>query len=169
MVEVPSEEQRLTWRSFPECHSAVIKALETESMEDQGLSLTWYDVLSHLSEASESRLQHQAPAGFLLLSRSGVSRLVDRMAKVGLVRLESSPEDCRASYVVMTHQGWDALDRASPGHVRGIVEHFTRYLDSENASALRKFFSMVLQGEPKRGVRLKTKIRSNQRDIRGCP
>ena len=110
-------------------------------MEDQGLSLTWYDVLIHLSEASESRLQHQALAGSLLLSRSGITRLVDRMAKAGLVR--------RASYVVITPQGRDALDRASPGHVRGIVQHFTRYLDSEDASALQKFFSRVLQGEPK--------------------
>ena len=115
------------------------------------MSLTWYDVLIHLSEASESRLQHQALAGSLLLSRSGVTRLVDRMAKAGLVRREASPEDRRASYVVMTPQGRDALDRASPVHVRGIVQHFTRYLDSEDASALQKFFSRVLQGEPKKG------------------
>ena len=151
MIEVPSEVQMLAWRSFLECHSAVIKALESELTEDQGLSLTWYDVLIHLSEASESRLQHQALAGSLLLSRSGVTRLVDRMAKAGLVRREASPEDRRASYVVMTPQGRYALDRASAGHVRGIVQHFTRYLDSEDASALQKFFSRVLQGEPKKG------------------
>ena len=169
MIEVPSEVQMLAWRSFLECRSAVIKALESELMEDPGLSLTWYDVLIHLSEASESRLQHQALAGSLLLSRSGVTRLVDRMAKAGLVRREASPEDRRASYVVMTPQGRDALDRASPVHVRGIVQHFTRYLDSEDASALQKFFSRVSQGDQKRDVRLETKTRSTQRDIRGCP
>jgi len=147
MIEVPSEVQMSAWRSFLEVHSAVIKALESELMEDQGLSLTWYDVLSHLSEAEESRLQHQALAGSLLLSRSGVTRLVDRMAEAGLVRREASPEDRRASYVVMTAQGRDALDRASPGHVRGIVQHFTRYLDSEDVAGLQRFFSRVLQGE----------------------
>jgi hypothetical protein len=58
---------------------AVIKVLESELMEDQGLSLTWYDGLIHLSEASESRLQHQAAAWSLLLSGGGVTQLVDRM------------------------------------------------------------------------------------------
>ena len=79
MIEVPSEVQMLAWGSFMECHSAVIKALESELMEDQGLSLTWYDGLIHLSEASESRLQHQAAAWSLLLSGGGVTQLVDRM------------------------------------------------------------------------------------------
>jgi len=107
--------------------------------------------LTHLSEAEESRLQHQALAGSLLLSRSGVTRLVDRMAKAGLVRREAAPEDRRASYVVMTPQGREALDRASPGHVRGIVQHFTRYLDSDDASSLQGFFSRVSQGETGKG------------------
>ena len=147
MIEVPSEVQMSAWRSFLEAHSAVIKVLESELMEDQGLSLTWYDVLTHLSEATEFRLQHQALAGSLLLSRSGVTRLVDRMAEAGLVRREASPEDRRASYVVMTPQGRDVLDRASPGHVRGIVKHFTQYLDAEDVPALQRFFSRVLQGE----------------------
>ena len=151
MIEVPSEVQMSVWRSFWEAHSAVIKALESELMEDQGLSLTWYDVLTHLSEAEESRLQHQALAGSLLLSRSGVTRLVDRMAKAGLVRREAAPEDRRASYVVMTPQGREALVRASPGHVRGIVQHFTRYLDSDDASSLQGFFSRVSQGETGKG------------------
>ena len=82
MIEVPSEVQMLAWRSFLEFHSAVIKALESELMEDQGLSLTWYGRLIHLSEVSESRLQHQAAAWSLLLSRGGVTQLVDRMGQV---------------------------------------------------------------------------------------
>jgi DNA-binding MarR family transcriptional regulator len=73
------------------------------------------------------------------------------MAEAGLVRREASPEDRRASYVVMTPQGRDALDRASPGHVRGIVQHFTRYLDSGDVSGLQRFFSRVLQGESGNG------------------
>ena len=151
MIEVPNDVQMSAWRSFLEVHSAVIKTLETELMEEQGLSLTWYDVLTHLSEAEGSRLQHQALAGALLLSRSGVTRLVDRMADAGLVRREASPEDRRASYVVMTPQGRDALDRASPVHVRGIVRHFTRYLGSGDVLGLQRFFSRVLQGESENG------------------
>ncbi len=135
------------WRSFLEVHSAVIKALEKELIEGQGFSLTWYDVLTHLSEASGARMQHQALAESLLLSRSGVTRLVDRMAEAGLVSRESSPEDRRVSYVVMTQPGRDALDRASPGHMRGIAQHFVRYLEAGDVALLQGFFSRVLDGE----------------------
>jgi len=92
-------------------------------------------------------MQHQALAGSLLLSRSGVTRLVDRMADAGLVCRESSPEDRRVSYVVMTQPGRDALDRASPGHMRGIAQHFVQYLEAGDVPLLQGFFSRVLDGE----------------------
>ncbi len=92
-------------------------------------------------------MQHQALAESLLLSRSGVTRLVDRMAEAGLVCRESSPEDRRVSYVVMTQPGRDALDRASPGHMRGIAQHFVRYLEAGDVAHLQGFFSRVLDGE----------------------
>ena len=147
MVAGPSQEQISAWRSFLEVHSAVIKVLERELIEDQGFPLTWYDVLTHLSEAPGARLQHQALAESLLLSRSGVTRLVDRMVEAGLVSRESVPEDRRVSYVVMTQPGRDALDRASPGHLRGIAQHFVRYLDAGDIPVLQGFFSRVLHGE----------------------
>ena len=147
MAAQSSQEQLSAWRSFLEVHSAVIKALEKELIEDQGFSLTWYDVLTHLSEASGARMQHQALAESLLLSRSGVTRLVDRMAEAGLVCRESFPQDRRVSYVVMTQPGRDALDRASPWHMRGIAQHFVRYLEAGDVALLQGFFSRVLDGE----------------------
>ena len=147
MATQASQEQISAWRAFLEVHSAVIKALEKELIEDQGFSLTWYDVLTHLSEATEARMQHQALAESLLLSRSGVTRLVDRMVEAGLVSRESSPADRRVSYVVMTQQGRVALDRASPGHMSGIAQHFVRYLEAGDVSVLQGFFSRVLDGE----------------------
>ena len=147
MASRSSQEQISVWRSFLEVHSAVIKALEKELIEDQSFSLTWYDVLTHLSEAPGARMQHQSLAGSLLLSRSGVTRLVDRMADAGLVCRESSPEDRRVSYVVMTQPGRDALDRASPGHMGGIAQHFVQYLEAGDVPLLQGFFSRVLDGK----------------------
>ena len=147
MASQSSQDQISVWRSFLEVHSAVIKALEKELIEDQSFSLTWYDVLTHLSEAHGARMQHQSLAGSRLLSRSGVTRLVDRMADAGLVCRESSPEDRRVSYVVMTQPGRDALDRASPGHMGGIAQHFVQYLEAGDVPLLQGFFSRVLDGE----------------------
>ena len=147
MASQSSQEQISAWRSFLEVHSAVIKALEKELIEDQGFSLTWYDVLTHLSEAPGARMQHQALAGSLLLSRSGITRLVDHMAEAGLVCRESSTDDRLVYYVVMNQPGRDALDRASPGHMRGIALHFVRYLETGDVALLQGFFSRVLDGE----------------------
>ena len=141
----PKQEQMRAWRAFLHTHSTVIKALERELQEEQGLPLTWYDIMVHLSEAPGNRLRHQELANSVLLSRSGVTRLVDRMVEAGMVRRESSPEDRRASYVVMTEQGIQKLEAAAPGHLRGIVEHFTRHLTPEDAQSLKLFFDRVLK------------------------
>ena len=140
------QEQLAAWRAFLEAHSTVIRALEREMQEEQGLPLTWYDVLVHLSEAPGTRLTHKALAESVVLSRSGITRLVDRMVAAGLVRREPSPDDRRVSHVVMTEEGQNALGRAAPGHIRGVVEHFTRHLNIEDIPALQSFFSRVLQG-----------------------
>ena len=143
----PEQDQMGAWRAFLRTHAAVIKSLEMDLQDEHGLPLTWYDIMVHLSEAPGHRLRHQELADSILLSRSGVTRLVDRMVEAGLVRRESSPEDRRASYVVMTEQGRRKLDSAAPGHLRGIVKHFTRHLKGGDAEALRSVFDRVLEAE----------------------
>ena len=69
------------------------------------------------------------------------------MVAAGLVQRESTPEDRRASYVVLTDQGRRKLDAAAPGHLKGIVEHFTRHLDGGDAETFRSVFDRVLDGE----------------------
>ena len=147
MVARLDEEQLGAWRSFLEAHSAVIKALEREILEEQGFPLTWYEVLVHLSEAPQERLHHQVLAESVLLSRSGVTRLVDRMIEAELVVREPDPNDRRASYVAMTRKGKDTLRRAAPGHARGVVEHFARHLRPGDLPVLRSFFSRVFTGQ----------------------
>jgi len=87
------------WWAFLEAHAAVIRALEREMAAEQGLPLTWYDILAHLDRASQGHLRMQALAECLLLSRSGVTRLIDRMEQAGLVRREFCPDDRRGSSV----------------------------------------------------------------------
>ena len=139
------EEKNAAWRSFLEVHSTVLRAMERELQEGQGLLLTWYDVLVHLSEAPGDRLPHQVLADSILLSRSGVTRLVDRMVVAGLVRREPCPEDRRVSYVAMTEAGAAALHRSGPDHFRSVRQHFTRHLNPEDLPVLESFFARVLQ------------------------
>jgi DNA-binding MarR family transcriptional regulator len=135
------------WRAFLEAHAIIIRALEREMEEEQGLPLTWYDILVHLDHAPQGRLRMQALAECLLLSRSGVTRLIDRMEQGGLVRRESCPDDRRGSYAIITQEGKGVLQRATPGHLWGIQRHFLHHLNDRDIGALWLVLSKVLRGE----------------------
>jgi DNA-binding MarR family transcriptional regulator len=72
----------------------------------------------------------------VLLSKSGLSRLVDRMEEAGLVSRRPCEEDGRGFYVDLTDAGIARLHEAAPVHVRGIIEHFTQLLEQEEAAVL---------------------------------
>lgn len=133
------------WRGFLEAHATVIRKLEHDLLEHAGVPITWYDVLVHLSESPQGRLPHQVLADSLLLSRSGVTRLVDRMVDAGLVCREASERDRRVSYVVLTQEGRALLDRAGPGHIQSVVRHFARHLKGREVATLESFFSRLLE------------------------
>ena len=143
------DETRLAvWRGFLEAHATVTRKLERDLMEQVGVPLTWYDVLVHLSESPQGSLRHQVLADSLVLSPSGVTRLVDRMVDAGLVCREASPDDRRVSYVVLTPKGRATLDRAGPGHIQSVVEHFACHLRGPEIASLASFFTRLLEEKP---------------------
>jgi DNA-binding MarR family transcriptional regulator len=80
----------------------------------------------------------------VLLSKSGLSRLVDRMVEAGLVRRERCQDDRRGWFAVLTDQGRSALRRAAPVHLRGIQEHFARHLEPAEVEVLTAALSRVM-------------------------
>ena len=143
-METEIEPERMAvWELFIRTFGALIKTFEEEMAEGAGLPLTWYDVLIQLHEAADGRLRMQALADSVVLSRSGVTRLIDRMEKAGLVRREASREDRRGSYAALTEDGRGVFLRAQPIHHRGIYEHFTRHLDDTDVQALRTALAKV--------------------------
>ena len=136
-------ERMAVWESLLRTVSALLKTFEQELQESEGLSLPWYDVLVQLQEAPEGRLRMQALADSVVLSRSGLTRLIDRMEKAGLVRREHSTEDRRGYYAILTQEGRRVFGQARPVHHRGIQEHFTRHLDDADIRALRTALTKV--------------------------
>jgi DNA-binding MarR family transcriptional regulator len=133
------------WRAFLEGAYAVIDILDAELQAERGLSLAWYDVLVHLEEARDAgdAVGMTELANRILLSKSGLTRVVDRMEEAGLVRRERPPSDRRAVHVVITPQGLDRLRAARVVHRRGIREHFLRHLDERDLKALARAFGKV--------------------------
>ena len=125
-------------------HATVIGKLEQEMQEGEDLPLTWYDILVNLECAPNCRLRMQALADSILLSRSGLTRLLDRMAAAGLVRREPCPEDRRGTYAALTEQGRRALGKAAPGHLAGVDRHFLNKLGNDDIEALIVAFGKVV-------------------------
>jgi len=124
------------WRALLETHAAVTELLARELSSERGLPLKAYDVLLNLAEAPEGRLRMQELSSSVLLSKSGLSRVVDRMEEGGLVRRERSEDDRRGWFAVLTERGRSTLRRAAPIHLRGIQEHFARHVDDDEARVL---------------------------------
>lgn len=132
------------WSTFLRAHARVVRELERELQADQDLALTDYDVLVQLAAAPERRLRMSELADRLLLSRSGATRLVDRLVSDGLVARETCESDRRGQWAALTDAGHDRLRRASPTHLRGVAAHFLDRLSADELAALERMLDRVL-------------------------
>ncbi len=124
------EEQLATWRAFLRAHSSMLRRISAD-LDDEGLPpLPWYDVLAALRDAPEQRLRQVELAEQVLLSHSGLSRLLDRVEKAELVTRVSCPSDRRSFHVQLTDKGVEMLDEMWPVYARGIAEDFLPALGS---------------------------------------
>jgi DNA-binding MarR family transcriptional regulator len=142
---VPSHDPRLrSWIAFLRAHAAVTRRLESELQEAQGLSLADYDALLQLSRAPSARLRMNELADRLVLTRSGVSRLVDRLVLDGFVERARCSTDARGAFAVLTPSGRQRLEAAVPTHLRGVAEHFLAGLPEEDREPFTHALEQVL-------------------------
>ncbi|MGH2444447.1 MAG: MarR family winged helix-turn-helix transcriptional regulator [Candidatus Limnocylindria bacterium] len=132
------------WKAFLRAHARVIRALELELQAEQEMALTDYDVLVQLAAADERRLRMSELADALLLSRSGVTRLVDRLVAEGLVERVTCESDRRGQWASLTDAGHERLRRASPTHLRGVAEHFLDRLSESDLAALERMLEPIV-------------------------
>lgn len=140
--------QLAAWRAFLEAHARVIEVLSRELREETDLPLSWYDVLVHLSEAPDGQLRMQELADAVLLSKSGLTRLIDRMQRDGLVTRSACPDDRRGTYAQLTTAGRNRLRDAAPTHLRGVRDHFADLFDDDEAFQLQRLLQRVAEGQP---------------------
>ncbi|TAK61258.1 MAG: MarR family transcriptional regulator [Dehalococcoidia bacterium] len=137
----------LAWRALMELHPCVVDALERHLQSGGAVALDWYEVLRRLSRAPGASMRMQDLAGVLLLSRSGVTRLADRLETAGLIGRRTCPADRRGTLAVLTDAGREALASAGPMVYEALQEHFARHLTRADARALLPILEHVLQAE----------------------
>ena len=132
------------WRLFLTAHHEVIDTLSRELERETGLPLTWYEVLLYLKQAPDRRLRMHELAESLLLSRSAMTRFVDRIERAGYVRRRQCVTDRRGLFVELTDEGNAMFRRAAPVHLRGVEEHFARFIDIDEAEAMHRAFGRIV-------------------------
>lgn len=133
----PDPSALASWRVFLRAHAVINRRLEAELLQEQDLPLTSYDVLVQLVDAPGHRLRMTELAGAVMLTRSGLSRLVDRLQREGLVSRMAASEDGRGMYAVLAPAGLSRLRDATPTHLRGVAEHMTSRFSHDELDALR--------------------------------
>jgi DNA-binding MarR family transcriptional regulator len=142
-----ADESVAVWAAFLRAHSVLTTKLERELVAERGLPLAWYEVLLFTQRAGEP-MRMQELAASVLLSKSGLTRLVDRMEAAGLVERTSCETDRRGVYVRATDVGVATLRAAAPVHLRGIGEHFSDRLDPADLRALAVALAKLLDEAP---------------------
>lgn len=143
MNRLPTGSEVDAWRSFLRAHARIVRVLESELVAEHPLSLGGYDVLVQLAEAPERRLRMAELADAVLLSRSGVTRLVDRLEVAGMVTRERFTGDGRGVVAVLTTKGVDTLREAAGTHLAGVVRHFVDHFDAEELAAFGELCSRL--------------------------
>ena len=134
--DAPSDAERGAWAGFLRAHSRIVKVLDRELAAGHDLPLSEYDVLVQLGLTEEGRLRMSDLADAIVLSPSGLTRLVDRLARRGLLRRERCEADSRVVYAAITEAGFEKLLEATPTHLDGIGRLFWAHLSDEQAGEL---------------------------------
>jgi len=143
MMTEPDEQQLAAWRALLSAHTRVIQAIERDLTAAGLVPLTWYDVLVALWEAPDHRLRLHELAREVLLSRSGLTRLVDRLEAANLLRREPCADDRRGAYAVLTTAGRAAQLLAWPVYAHGIAAYFAYHLSTAETTVLATVLNRV--------------------------
>lgn len=140
-----SDERFLAWLDMIRAQARVTAELECRLWEETGIPLAFYEVLVRLEKAPEKRVRMQELGRSIFLSKSGVSRLVSRMEREGLVGRQGDPENLRATYAAITDKGREVFQRVAPVSLREVEERFSRYLDKGEAEVMRRVLGKVIR------------------------
>jgi DNA-binding MarR family transcriptional regulator len=141
-----STEELAAWRGFLRVHAALRKELDAELVAAHDLPLSSYEVLLFLDDAPGGRMRMSELASSVLLSRSGLTRLVDRLERAGIVQREDCDTDARGMHAVITKRGRRALGAARTTHLAGVRERFLDVLDDDERRVLAELWERMVPG-----------------------
>jgi DNA-binding MarR family transcriptional regulator len=146
-----SEQELAAWRGMLQAHAQATQALDAQMRSEHDLSVSSYEVLMFLGDAPDHRMRMSEIADRVLLSRSGLTRLVDRLCQLGYVTRCAAENDGRGQYAELTDAGAEKLKAARRTHLRGIREVFLGRLNTSDQIALGDIWKRFLAADPAGG------------------
>ena len=138
------ESRNSTWRLFLVSQRQIVERIQDMLAMAQLPPLEWYDVLWALKQAPEQQLRLSDLADQVLLSRSNLTRLLDRLEKKGLVQREACPTDRRGTFAVLTQAGSDMQERMWDVYSKGISLYFGDRLNDEDIKRLNQTLKKII-------------------------
>lgn len=131
------------WRSIMETHAAIVPKLDNDLQEKSGIDIHTYDALLHVFEAGEQGIRMADLASAVVISKSGITSLVDRLEASAHVRRNPDPDDRRATRITLTASGEVTFRAAAQVHLAGIEEHFASLISDEEARSIAETLERV--------------------------
>lgn len=132
------------WAGLLRAHAALTRELDADLEAAHGLPLTSFEVLMYLADSDGERMRMSDLADRVRLSRSGLTRLVDRLETQGLIKRATCPSDARGSFAVLTTAGGERLCAARATHIAGVRERFLSRLTDEEQDGLASVWSRLI-------------------------
>jgi DNA-binding MarR family transcriptional regulator len=143
-----SADQRAAWLGLLDFHNRVVKELDDDLEREHRLSLSSYSVLAALTKTPERRLRMSELADNVLISRPGMTRLIERLERDGLVERSRSETDSRQVYAQITERGLKRLADADKTHFRGVRTRFLDHLSATQTHTLARVWIKLLGERP---------------------
>lgn len=138
------------WRSYLQSHASILRVLDAELVAEHGITTRDYEVLLYLAQAEDRKLPMSALAERTMLTRSGITRLVDGLVESGCVERVACAKDARVSYAALTDGGYEQLRQAGCSHIKSIqklfLEHFTPAEIDQLATLLSRLPGAHIEG-----------------------
>jgi len=146
--QVLSSQALSAWVAFLRGHAALTRALNAQLVSDHGLTMNDYEVLLRLSHAPDWRLKRIELAQSVILTPSGITRLLDGLEAAGWVEKASCASDARVTYAVLTESGHEKLRTAAASHLADVDRLFVGHFGEDELEALATLLGRIGGGEP---------------------
>jgi DNA-binding MarR family transcriptional regulator len=143
MTQLDSAQNSL-WKLFLTAHTRLVDRVEQDFKQAELPPFEWYDVLIALKQAPEQRLRLSELAEVLLVNRTNVTRLADRLEAAGLIQRKICKDDRRGAYAVLTKAGLEMQQKMWTVYAQSIAQYFGRHLTEKNTISFTKALSAML-------------------------